>query len=348
MSRSLMMAASITTILLAYTPTQARACGLGAHSGHTSTTHTSSSTHAGHDMHQNTEADFTNISLCAGYSHMSMKGLRRGHDKLSFNDAANLGYDMVPTKMDMDMVMFGVGVKPYEWLDLSLSSHFMRSQMFMIHDPLTTPHVSQHRTGGLGDTVVGGKVKAYESGHNTIHASFGLSLPTGSIDEGGVHGNPAIHSPYRMQLGTGTYDLLPSVDFNSSLGALSYGAGLGGRIHLGENDNGYSWGDSVNANIHGAYPLKSWLSVSAGATIDHSGKINGRDAAITQDMPSGNPDYYGGTVVTTSAGFHIMMPGENDDAHALSFSVGVPVYQDYNGIQMDRDVNFSIGWNTQF
>lgn len=350
MTRTLTLA-TLTVAIIPVLSAQAFACAPAGHnhgaSQHQATDH---SGHAmmGHDMaHQQSPTPLGDISVCASYMHMMMDGVRDGTNDLSVTEVGLLGYDMAPTEMNMDMAMFGIGLKPLEWLDLSIGSQFIQTQMRMIHDPLTMAHNSQHSTGGIGDTTVGASARVYHNGMSAIRTSLAVSLPTGSIDEKGVHGDNSVHSPYDMQLGTGTYDLLPSVSLSSGSGMWDYGVNIGGRIHLGTNDNGYSWGDKVNGSLYAGYRLRDWLRLSATVGAEHSGKIDGEDDLVTQDMPTGNADFYGGTVVTAGAGFDITPTGF-EESHALSFQFNVPVYQNYNGLQMKKDYDFTIAWKTTF
>jgi len=75
-------------------------------------------------------------------------------------------------------------------------------------------------TSGVSDTKVSALVRGWESGHHKMHFNIGLSLPTGSIDETDdiltpMNMQPTVRLPYPMQLGSGTYDLLPGITYYS-------------------------------------------------------------------------------------------------------------------------------------
>lgn len=74
-----------------------------------------------------------------------------------------------------------------------------------------------------------------ESGNNKVHLNIGVSLPTGSTSETGTilapNGTrPTVRLPYAMQLGSGTYDLLPGITYNGGQGLAKWGAQLAGVI----------------------------------------------------------------------------------------------------------------------
>ncbi len=85
-------------------------------------------------------------------------------------------------------------------------------------------------TSGIGDTRFD---VMYQENHQ-LTTNFGLSLPTGSIDEkitmtmNGTNFstgapmstvvNGPMQAPYSMQLGSDTYDLIPAITYNRNLG----------------------------------------------------------------------------------------------------------------------------------
>ena len=73
-------------------------------------------------------------------------------------------------------------------------------------------------------------------GAEWLHLTLGLSIPTGSIKEGDrdVTGQ-SMRGPYSMQLGTGTFDLLPGVTWltHSHPRTLGLGRAQPDRVHRG-------------------------------------------------------------------------------------------------------------------
>jgi hypothetical protein len=73
-----------------------------------------------------------------------------------------------------------------------------------------------------------------------------------------------MRSSYGMQLGTGTYNLLPSLTYLGSAGHLGWGAQMKARIALeDENDEGYRWGNLYEATAWLSYKLTDGLSGTA-------------------------------------------------------------------------------------
>jgi len=90
--------------------------------------------------------------------------------------------------------------------------------------------------------------RVYDAGGHKVQANLGLSVPTGSIKETGTilapNGTrPTVRLPYAMQLGSGTWDLLPALGYNGMAGAIGWGAQYSGIIRTGTNSQGYTLGD---------------------------------------------------------------------------------------------------------
>ena len=105
------------------------------------------------------------------------------------------------------------------------------------------------RLQGISDLKIGGlyDLARWEDGRRA-HLSLGLSAPTGSIDE--KSGWKIVG--YGMQLGSGTWDFHPAITYLGQTENYSYGAQLGGILRIGDNDQGYTLGNRVEATVVGS------------------------------------------------------------------------------------------------
>jgi len=307
------------------------------------------------------------------FMRMEMDGLLRGSNSVSTRDisGATMGmpptkkagsdYMMSPTGMDMDMhmlmVMYGIND------DLSIMGmvHYLRNDMDMVMHMFTPADVfagdmtGSMDTSGLGDT----RVDLMYNVNPGLTASVGLSIPTGSIDEKvtmAMSGTNILNSmpmarpsqtmqaPYTMQLGSGTLDLVPSVTYSQDLGDWNVGGQATYTLRTGENDNNYTLGDELELMAWGKLSVLPNLTVSGRINILDWGKIDGADSQIPAMMvmmaPTNDPANSGGTRVDVFAG----ISGHFSPEHMLSFELGVPIYQDLNGVQMETDLIYSIGY----
>ena len=264
---------------------------------------------------------------------------------------------VVPTRMTTDMHMFGLMGAPTDWLTLMAMGSYQRKEMdhitFQGMAGTTVLGEFTARSSGAGDTRLTGLMRLYDDGAHHIHLNAGLSLPTGSISEtdtmlAPTNMRPRLRLPYAMQLGSGTYDLLPGVTYTGSVGGGGWGAQYAGNLRLGENDADYSLGDEHRLNLWGSRQFGDWLTASLRLRGSAIGRIDGQDSAITAPVQTANPDNYGGKRLDVSFGFTLAPPYGPLQGHSLGLEVVVPAYQDLNGPQMESDWMVMVGWKFMF
>lgn len=301
------------------------------------------------------------------YMRMEMDGLRNGTDGVSPESAvtnfANLnappaGFRVTPTQMSTDMHMFGAMYGVTDWLTVMAMGNYIKKDM----DHITfaggagTTRLGEFNTqsSGWGDTTVGGLVKLYEDDTHHVHANLGLSLPTGSIKEEDdvltpMNTRPTLRLPYAMQLGSGTYDAMPGLTYTGSQDKVGWGAQYAATIRLeSENNQGYQLGNRHALTAWGTYQALPWLNLNTRATVETLDEIDGSDPLIAAPVTTADPDNYGGDIASLSAGFNITPTHLKLQGHEIGFEATVPVYQDLNGPQLERDYAISAGWTYRF
>lgn len=285
---------------------------------------------------------------------MAMDGLLDGSDQVSAATVTGTmmapgRYTVAPTRMEMTMQMLGAMYAPTDRVTL----------MAMVpYTTLDMDHVTRMgrgfttRSSGWGDVKLGGLIGLYRSPDDSrqLHLNLGVSLPTGSIDE--KDDTPAMADaklPYSMQLGSGSYDLLPGITYQSYVGAYNWGAQLSATLPTGRNDNDYRLGNTA--------VLTSWISrhvnkafaYSLRATIESQGKIDGRRSDLNPAMvTTADTDNYGGDRMSLSWGINSYIPAGALKGHRFALEFTLPVYQNLNGIQLEREPHLSAGWQLAF
>jgi hypothetical protein len=222
-------------------------------------------------------------------------------------------------------------------------------------------------SSGIADTMLMGKYLLFANDPliPTRQASlmFGLSLPTGSIDERNTNHPLAMRQsellPYGMQLGSGTYD--PSIGLLYQASASPYWWGVNGSLtaRLYDNDRDYRLGNEFKLDLYGMYQFRYNLLVQAQLNGSYTGKIRGEaDEALSTTMatssgrstkgdptstymtPLWDPDNYGGRKVLATVG----LQWQPAPLHIIDFNVGVPVYQNLNGPQMEEKMRVMLTW----
>ena len=257
----------------------------------------------------------------------------------------------------MDMLMIGGMYAPTDWLTLMVMGMYQENDMelttYAAMSPSTALGTFSTTSKGWGDTKVAGLVRVYEKDGHHVHLNLGLSLPTGSIEERDTVLTPMgmtmeTRLPYSMQLGSGTFDLEPGVTYTGRAGDLAWGGQVRATIRLGENDNDWAFGDKYQVNLWGSYAFADWVSGSLRVMAETEGKIDGIDADIVMPVQTADPDNYGGERVELGAGLNFQVPHGTFAGHRFGVEATLPVYEDRNGIQMQRDWSVMAGWQKSF
>jgi len=269
-------------------------------------------------------------------------------------------YRIVPTSMDVQSHMFNFMYGVSDRFNLMIMTAYLQKSMVMTTysgaSGSTVLGTSSSTTSGFGDTAVSGLWRIYKDSSNDANIILGVSLPTGSNTETismlgnmpGPMGMPmymSMRGSYGMQLGTGTYDLLPGLTYTNHANSWSWGTAWRGRFATGDNTEGYHYGDQNEVTAWGGYTSSPGLIWSARLTEGIQNKIHGADPAITGLMEGTNPNFSGGKHTDVLAGIEIAGGPYGFKNKHFSLEAGKTVAQDLNGPQLGRDwmLNASIG-----
>ena len=295
------------------------------------------------------------------FMRMNMEGLQSGKDSVSNDTALSMmgnNHLMIPTKMTMDMHMLMPMYNFTRDTSIMMMATYMTNKMDMEMRAMGSnpPAVMDMETSGLGDTSISINHKFADE---LFAASFEVSIPTGSIDEKAttMMNGMAMEAtaPYPMQLGSGTYDVKPSLTYLGAYYDLRFGAQASYKLRTGENDNGYTLGDEAEVLTWVRKPVFGVI-LDAELRVKKWGAIDGKDSSIsTMDLsmnngmmtgkasPTSFPTNTGGTIGTLSVGATLPI-GFN----YIGADVTIPVYQDLNGLQMKRKTSASISLIAHF
>ena len=286
------------------------------------------------------------------YMYMPMEGSLVGTE--SVEDGAivapdGFGFLVTPIEMPMQMQMLGAMLAPSDALTLMLMVPYVTAEMdHLVRNGNTFTTAS----GGLGDVKLSALYTFARPERLRFHANLGVSFPTGSIDERDV--TPAsmgaeVRLPYPMQIGSGTFDVLPGVTYLGQSTAWSWGAQVTGTVRLGENDNGYRLGNVGGGTVWGAYKLTEMLSASVRVEGKTWGDVDGADAALNPMMvPTADPDLRGGSRLSVGPGLNFFVPSGALHNLRLGVEALFPVVQDLDGPQLEVDALVQVGVQYSF
>ena len=281
---------------------------------------------------------------------MSMDGNRDGTKRISDSDVLKR-FAVAPTDMTMHMHMPMVMYAPSE--DLTLMAMFPYIRMSMTH--ITRENVRFTGTSeGIGDLQVNALYTFYRY-KRWVHRfvfNAGFSFPTGSIDEqafGADRAKGKARLEYPMQMGSGTFDLLPGIVYFGQTDTWGWKAEVIPTIRLGKNSHGYRLGNRYHLSAGGARKLTDWLSLSAqidGQIWEH---IHGADPALDpEEEPTKDPNIQGGKRIDLLPGVNFYVPKGRLKGHRFAIQGGVPIYQSLNGPQLAVDWKLTVGWQWTF
>ncbi|MEL7445918.1 MAG: transporter [Pseudomonadota bacterium] len=255
---------------------------------------------------------------------------------------------IVPTSMRMDMHMAGIMYGLSDDITLMAMANYVTKEMDHItyQGGMGTTELGNFRTSpaGFGDT----KLAALIGLTDTVHINAGVSIPTGSTTETDdiltpMGMTPTVRLPYPMQLGSGTWDLEPGITYRDQSQVLGWGAQVRGVVRLGDNDQGYSYGNSAKATAWLAAAITPAVAISGRVEAETMGAIDGIDPNIVGPVQTANPDFHGGDRVTALAGVNFAATGGPLKGWRLGIEGGLPVVQDLNGPQMPTDWTLTVG-----
>lgn len=296
------------------------------------------------------------------YMRMEMKDMLQGDDSIDSDDivtqvanpyAPPMTVRVVPLEMTTDMHMLGMMYAPSDRLTLMAMLNYleksMNHQTYM--GMMGANRLGQFRTeaSGIGDTTLSALYGVYRDSTHRLHLNMGVSLPTGSIDEKDsvltpMNTRPTLRLPYAMQLGSGTYDLLPGLTYAGKSGHWGWGAQYSATLRLDENDEDYSLGDRHQLTGWTSYRLQPGLSVSLRLLYLDEDSIDGRDPAIGAPVTTANPDNYGGERLDAALGVNWVGQRGALRGQRLALEYQATLDQDANGVQMEMQDMLTVGW----
>lgn len=275
-------------------------------------------------------------------------------------ELAHAGFSSTPDRMTMHMHMLDIMYAPTDWLTLMLMPQYMAMTMRMREVEGAMGHggghgghaggAHEHGTVGIGDTIFAifaALVRLFELNGHHAHATVAISAPTGSVGERGAGG---VYTHYMMQLGSGTWDFLPSLTYAGHEGPWGWGAQFGINIKLDEaNDSGFRFGDKAQATVWGSREFTDWLSGSARLSYSSQDSIAGHyDGPHSHTSPPDLQGNYGGEFLEIGLGLNAVLPLGNLRGNRLGVEWLFPVHQNVRGFQQEREGLLHLVWSQAF
>ena len=148
-----------------------------------------------------------------------------------------------------------------------------------------------------------------------------------------------------MQLGSGTFDLMPGMTYTGFADDWSWGAQALGTIRTGSNKRGYTLGNMGDFSLWGAHRWNENVSTSLRLNGTTWGNISGSDSRLNPNViPTADPNLRAGSRLDILLGIN----GDFGNGHRLAIEGGLPVAQSYDGPQLETDFILTAGWQFSF
>ncbi|MCE9499207.1 MAG: transporter, partial [Leptospira sp.] len=255
-------------------------------------------------------------------------------------------YMSMPIAMKMEMTMVNLMKNINDKLAIMIMIPYVNNSMEMVSGNLEKSFMRTQGVGDIGATLI---YRMFERNSHSVNIQFGLTLPTGSIDETNLMPLMGkVRSPYNMQPGSGTYNSIPGFSYIYKPGNLSIGTFGKAVLQNGKNDNAYRFGNKYEFSIWVSYLVLKWLSPTLRATGTKWNNISGSDATLDYRMdPQNDPNRQGGHRIDVLAGLNFMIPSLTENIKA-GIEFGKPVHQHLNGPQLGANSLFNFRLQATF
>ncbi len=294
------------------------------------------------------------------FGHMQMNNIMNGTKKLRINEvtarpnsASNgLGvYMNSPISMKMDMHMFGAMYAPIDQLTFMIMTSYLKKEMTQQRMPMAGSARFDVNSSGIGDTRVSGLVKLYDNNFTKTHLGIGLSLPTGSIDE--RDGTPASNNArlgYSMQNGSGSFDPYFFLNNVNSIGRFKVGEQfIFKTVASGKNSKNYNYGDNYDATLWSSFRWVDNISTSLKINYNYKKQMEGSDNEMNPRMsPAMDSTNQGHQKLNLGLGINLVNHNHLLKNHRLGIEGIIPLFQRYEGLQMNETFRLTIGWQYGF
>lgn len=277
-----------------------------------------------------------------GYQYMFEKSEGLLDGGASVTEASVLDrFQTAPIDMTMQSHMGMIMYAPANRFTTMAMLPYIDMSMGELHRDGTT---STERSKGIGDLELRGLYSLYaaEGGHHRVLVSFGVGLPTGSIDHADAAG---ARLEYPMQTGSGTFSLLPGFTYMGEVSPWSWGTALSSTVRVGTNSHGYRTGNRYETNTWAARSLASWVSLSVGARGELWKNTHGSDSILDPaDEPTKDSQLQGGKRVDAILGATIHLPSGFFKDQQFLIQGDLPIMQSLSGPQMKRRYMLQLSW----
>ena len=287
------------------------------------------------------------LEIAYRFAHLNARGLQFGKANVLEAEVLALGFSFVPLERTIEAHMVSVGLGLTDQLTLLGSAAWLQKNRTTASDSV----LFFNETSGVSDVEVDALWDLYREGPYRGHLQMGVIVPTGSFDNRGTFAGGADQMlPYEMQLGSGSFAVVPGITGQAMNEAGSVGAQIRTVFSLTDNDRGWRPGTRVEGRLWAGYRFNDFISVSGGIRGVQTAAIQGFDPDLeTLRDPGDLALSFATKRVDLPFGVNLRIPGTSPLAgDRLSFEGVWTVHEESDGPILADDWGFSVGYQCAF
>lgn len=279
------------------------------------------------------------LELQYRFHKMNFGDVRFGTDVIPFLDVLDV-YTGAPFGRTETAHMFTVSYGLLEWLTLEGTAGWLsRNRDFGNEDVFV-----MNNSSGISDIEAAALIEVYDRDGIKAHLVGGLEIPTGSIEKVGpdLTGTPRL-LPYEMQLGTGSFSIVPGASASIQNDKATVGAQVKARFRLFDNGRDYRYGDQFDGAMWAGYLLNEHFAVTTGLRLQKWGTIEGQDSGMDPTLdPGQDPFFSSGTRLDVPLGLNIRMTGGLLSGMDVLFEFVWPTYENFDAPRPEGEWGFNL------
>jgi len=269
---------------------------------------------------------------------MNFGEVRLGTDIVDFYDVLAI-YGGVPfgRTESAHMVTFGWGLS--DWLTLEATAGWLvRDREFGNETTFVDTNAS-----GISDIEAAALIGIFDRNGIKAHLIGGVEIPTGSIEKVGpdLTGTNRLLA-YEMQLGTGSFSVVPGAAASIQNDQATVGAQVKARFRLMDNDRDYRYGDQFDGALWASYMLNDNFAVTSGARFSKWGSIEGLDVGMDPAADPGQDAFFSsGSRLDIPLGLNIRLTEGLLSGMDVAFEFLWPTYENYDAPRLEGEWGFN-------
>ena len=279
------------------------------------------------------------------FSRTESRGLKTFSGPLLEAAALELGFKYVPIQTIATSHSATIGIGINDQVTLMVTGGWVSKAGEVANDSV---FFFENPTGVL-DPEADVLWQVYADGPYRGHLQIGViaPIPPSFKKRSDFPGAPKSYLPYDMQIGSGSWSVVPGIGGQVMNEVGSVGAQVRGVISVKDNSRGWRPGDRIEALIWVAHRFNDVVAASAGVRAAASNDIQGTDRELeTLRLPGDLALTYGGNRVDLPVGFNFHVMKGPLAGQRIGVEGVWTVHEKVHGPKLASDWGITIGWQS--